>query len=159
MERFIIPGLVIATSWLMASPARCDESAPSAAARLRQERVETVVRIPGLVAFWDFVAREGDGQRRFIAHVPAGADNAYPLDAGNYVHDYWGAGRDATYEDFPLLGRGPFGEAILIRKEADRDFRPFLFVPRSRLHDRGWGGPGGGATIRAGPGFGTRARI
>jgi hypothetical protein len=135
MERFIIPGLVIATSWLMASPARCDESAPSAAARLRQERVETVVRIPGLVAFWDFVAREGDGQRRFIAHVPAGADNAYPLDAGNYVHDYWGAGRDATYEDFPLLGRGPFGEAILIRKEADRDFRPFLFVPRSRLHD------------------------
>jgi len=46
-----------------------------------------------------------------------------------------GAARDATYEDFPLLGRGPFGEAILIRKEADRDFRPFLFVPRSRLHD------------------------
>ncbi len=135
MKRFVCAGFMLAASWLQGSPARCYEAAPAAQPRLRSERVKTVVQIPGLVAFWDFVAREGGGQRRFIAHVPAGAGNAYPLDAGNYVLDYWGVGRVATYADFPLLGRGPFGEAILIRKEADRDFRPFLFVPRSRLHD------------------------
>ena len=36
---------------------------------------------------------------------------------------------------FPLLGRGPFGQAIRIVKETDPAFRTFLFVPRSRLHD------------------------
>ena len=90
---------------------------------------------PGCVAFWDFMKREPDGARRFSAHVPAGALNDFPLDAGNYVRDYWGEGREATYADFPLLGRGPFGQAIRIRKEEDATFRPFLFVPRARLHD------------------------
>jgi hypothetical protein len=97
--------------------------------------VGAVTGTPGLVAFWDFVKREPVGARRFIAHVPAGSPNDYPLDAGNYVRDYWGVGREATYADFPLLGRGPFGEAIRIAKETDPDFRPFLFVPRARLHD------------------------
>lgn len=46
-----------------------------------------------------------------------------------------GRGRTATYADFPLLGGGPFGEAIRIRQETDATFRPFLFVPRARLHD------------------------
>lgn len=98
-------------------------------------RVAVVVRTPGFVAFWDFVKREPDGAKRFLAHVPAGARNEFPLDAGNYVRDYWGAGRAATYDDFPLLGRGPFGQAVRVRQETDADFRPFLFVPRSRLHD------------------------
>jgi hypothetical protein len=97
-------------------------------------RSMTVTAIPGIVAFWDFVAREPSGDHRFIAHVPSGA-NQYPLDAGNYVKDLWGAGPGATYEDFPLLGRGPFGQAIRIRNETNPLFRPFLFVPRSRLHD------------------------
>ena len=97
--------------------------------------VLTVTRTPGLVAFWDFIKREPDGARRFAAHVPPGTSNDYPLDAANYVKDYWGAGREATYADFPLLGRGPFGQAIRIVKESDANFRPFLFVPRSRLHD------------------------
>ncbi len=91
--------------------------------------------MPGLVAFWDFVKREPDGARRFTAHVPAESTNDYPLDAANYIKDYWGVGREATYADFPLLGRGPFGNAIRIVKESDPDFRPFLYVPRSRLHD------------------------
>jgi hypothetical protein len=104
-------------------------------AGLRAERVATVVRIPGLVAFWDFINREPNGAKRFVAHVPAGAASNYPLDAANYVKDFWGEGPAATYEDFSLLGRGPFGQAIRIRKESDPDFRPFLFVPRSRLHD------------------------
>jgi hypothetical protein len=98
-------------------------------------RVRAVKDVPGLVALWDFVARESGGNERFVAHVPLGATNRYPLDAANYVRDYWGAGREATSADFPLLGRGPFGQAIRIRNEKDRDFRPFLFVPRSRLHD------------------------
>ncbi len=96
--------------------------------------VDLVTGMPGLVAFWDFVKREPDGEKRFLAHIPDGATNDYPLDAANYIRDYWGEGPEATYADFPLLGRGPFGEAIRIRKEDDPDFRPFLYVPRERLH-------------------------
>ncbi len=108
---------------------------PSMATSTASERAAAVVGTPGLVAFWDFVRREPGGARRFAAHVPPGATNEYALDAGNYVRDYWGVGREATYADFPLLGRGPFGQAIRIAKETDPDFRPFLFVPRGRLHD------------------------
>lgn len=108
---------------------------PLLAAETPPERVARVTRTPGLVAFWDFVKREPGGAGRFTAHVPAGAKTDYPLDAANYIKEYWGAGRDATYADFPLLGRGPFGQAVRILKESDDDFRPFLFVPRSRLHD------------------------
>lgn len=99
------------------------------------KKADTVMGIPGCVAFWDFVKREPDGERRFVAHVPKGAINNYALDAANYIKDYWGEGRDASYADFPLLGRGPFGQAIQIQKEEDATFRPFLFVPRQRLHD------------------------
>jgi hypothetical protein len=100
-----------------------------------RQRVQVVTGLRGCVAFWDFVQREPDGQRRFTAHVPPGATNDFPLDAGNYVKDFWGVGREATYADFPQLGRGPFGNAVRIVKETDPDFRPFLFVPRARLHD------------------------
>ncbi|MCB1231311.1 MAG: hypothetical protein KDN19_13645 [Verrucomicrobiae bacterium] len=104
-------------------------------ASTRDERVHQVLGLPNCVAFWDFVKREPEGAHRFVAHVPAGQSNDYPLDAGNYVRDYWGEGRAAGYDDFPLLGSGPFGEAIQIRNEPEPDFRPFLFVPRERLHD------------------------
>jgi hypothetical protein len=107
----------------------------SAAADTPTDRVDRVTKTPGLVAFWDFVRREEGGEQRFLAHVPEGATNDYALDAANYIKDYWGAGPDATYADFPLMGRGPFGEAIRIRAEENPDFRPFLYVPRSRLHD------------------------
>jgi hypothetical protein len=107
----------------------------AAPAHTYSERIVAVTGTPGCVAFWDFVQREPDGAHRFTAHVPAGARNDFALDAGNYVRDYWGEGRAATYADFPLLGRGPFGEAIRIRKETEATFRPFLYVPRSRLHD------------------------
>ncbi len=108
--------------------------APTVASGQVGSNTSIVIETPGLVAFWDFVKREPDGGRRFTAHVSVGADSEYPLDAGNYIKDYWGTGREATYEDFPLLGRGPFGNAIRIIKETDANFRPFLFVPRSRLH-------------------------
>jgi hypothetical protein len=100
-----------------------------------KDRVALVTATPGCVAFWDFVNREPGGERRFIAHVPSGTLSNYPLDAANYIRDYWGAGPEATYQDFPQLNRGPFGNAIRIVKESDPDFRPFLYVPRSRLHD------------------------
>jgi len=106
-----------------------------ASAETVSDRVASITRTPGLVAFWDFVRREETGEKRFLAHVPDGASNDYPLDAANYIKDYWGAGPAATYADFPLMGRGPFGEAIRIRTEENPDFRPFLYVPRSRLHD------------------------
>ncbi len=107
----------------------------ASAAEPSADRVAAVMKTPGCVAFWDFTKREADGAHRFTAHVPAGARNEYALDAANYVKDYWGEGREATYADFPLLGRGPFGQAVRIRKEEDPTFRPFLFVPRARLHD------------------------
>ena len=106
-----------------------------AATSIRDERVAAVTDIPGMVAFWDFVRHEPAGASRFTAHVPAGSPSDYPLDAGNYIRDYWGTGRESTYADFPLLNRGPFGQAIRIRAENDPDFRPLLFVPRARLHD------------------------
>ena len=93
------------------------------------DRVAVVTKTPGLVACWDFVKREPVGARRFTAHVPIGATTDYPLDAANYIKDYWGAGHEATYADFPLLGRGPFGNAIRIVKETDPDFRPLPRVP------------------------------
>ena len=105
------------------------------AADTAAERAALVTATPGLVAFWDFVRREAAGDHRFTAHVPAGSPTDYPLDAGNYIKDFWGSGREATYADFPLLGRGPFGQAIRIVKESDPDFRPLLLVPRARLHN------------------------
>jgi len=98
------------------------------------DRVASVTSIPGLVAFWDFTKREAPGAR-FTAHVPAGAKHDYALDAGNYVRDLWGQGPAASYADFPLLGSGPFGQALRIKAEPNPDFRPLLFVPRARLHD------------------------
>jgi hypothetical protein len=100
-----------------------------------EQRLAGVTKVPGCVAFWDFVKREATGERRFLAHVPEGAANAFALDAGNYVQSFWGEGREATYADFPLLGRGPFGQAVRIRREEEASFRPFLYVPRKRLHD------------------------
>tara|TARA_R110002096_G_scaffold42144_15_gene113781 strand:+ start:7322 stop:9418 length:2097 start_codon:yes stop_codon:yes gene_type:complete len=110
-------------------------SVETPSAKRTAARIDAVMKTPGVVAFWDFVKREQDEPRRFTAHVPPGAATEYPLDAGNYIKDFWGAGREATYADFPLLGRGPFGEAIQIKKERNPNFRPFLFIPRSRLHD------------------------
>ena len=93
------------------------------------ERPASVVNsTPGLVAFWGFVKREPDGTRRFCCRCHPDATTDYPLDAVNYIKDYCGTGREATYTGFPQLGRGPFGNAIRTVKETDPDFRPFLFV-------------------------------
>jgi hypothetical protein len=98
-------------------------------------RVQKVTNMDGLVAFWDFVKREDGRPNRFVAHVPGNQNYDYALDAGNYVRDYWDKGNKATYDDFPTMGRGPFGQAIRIVNEKDPYFRPLLYVPRSRLHN------------------------
>lgn len=117
---------------VVSDPAAADGPPPVVAG---MAPVSRVTGTPGCVAFWDFVKREPGEPRRFVAHVPTRNGNNFPLDAGNYVRDYWGEGRAATYADFPQLGRGPFGNAIRIIKESDPNFRPFLFVPRERLHN------------------------
>jgi hypothetical protein len=139
MTRFLAP---IALSTLLSSAPclRAASDTPTPPAPLsnkdvRTQRIHLVTSTKGCVAFWDFVKRESDGLHRFTAHVPPGTPHDFALDAANYVKDYWGEGREATYADFPLLGRGPFGQAIQIRKEEDATFRPLLFVPRSRLHN------------------------
>lgn len=96
-------------------------------------RVNEVKRTPGFVALWDFVKRDSSGA--FVAHVPPGASKDFRLDPVNYVREYWNEGRAATLDDFPLLGRGPFGNAVQFRKETDPAFRPCLMVPRARLHN------------------------
>jgi hypothetical protein len=112
----------------------------------RKRRVEAVRRISGLVAFWDFVLREPGGSRRFLAHT-AGEAPAFPLEVENYVRSYWDEGRAATYADVPLLGRGPFGDAVRFRAEEDPSFRPTLLVPRAVLHDTGLDVKGKGASV------------
>ncbi len=107
-------------------------------------RVAQVRRTPGFVALWDFVLRS-DG--RFAAHQAPGDRHDFRLDAVNYVRDYWAEGRAATYEDFPLLGRGPFGQAVRFRQEPERDFRPCLLIPRQRLHNSGLDVKGPGRSV------------
>ncbi len=112
----------------------------------RQKRIREVQSVPGFVALWDFVLRDPlDG--RFDAYKAKGESHDLRLDAMNYVREYWGAGRAASYEDFPLLGRGPFGQAVQFRAETESTFRPVLIVPRARMHDSGLDAKGPGRSV------------
>ncbi len=75
VTRMVVGGLAFAA----AATTRAAESESEANAC--RERVQVVTGLRGCVAFWDFVQREPDGQQRFIAHVPPGATNDFPLDA------------------------------------------------------------------------------
>ncbi len=102
-----------------------------------ERRVRAVREIPGFVALWDFVQREDGpaGSGRFVAHTAEGETRPYALEARNIIRDFWGQGREATYADFPLGGRGPFGQAVRFQIETEPDFLPTLLVPRAELHD------------------------
>jgi len=128
------------SAWTIA----CCAAMPGGPLDSREERVEAVRRTPGFVAMWDFVERV-DG--RFAAHQVRGDRSDFRLDAVNYVRDYWAEGRAATYADFPLLGRGPFGQAVQFKAEAERDFRPCLLIPRERLHNSGLDVKGPGRSV------------
>jgi hypothetical protein len=106
---------------------------PAAAQNERERRVADVTRTPGLVAFWDFVKRARDGA--FDAHKSPNDPHDYRLEPLNYIPPFWNQGRAATLDDFPLLGSGPFGQAVQFRDETDPTFRPLLQVARDRLHD------------------------
>jgi hypothetical protein len=113
-----------------------------------QARIDAIGKTPGLVAFWDFVLRDGE---RFAARLGKGEKADLRLDAVNYVREYWAEGRAATMADFPMRGEGPFGDAVEFRAEADPNFRPLLLVPRVRLHGSGIDvkGPGQSVTLLA----------
>ncbi|MCL4850149.1 MAG: hypothetical protein KJZ78_02065 [Bryobacteraceae bacterium] len=114
-----------------------DGQGPFASARDASEyarRVKVVRAIPGFIALWDFVLRE-PGNGRFLAHQAAGVRHNFALEAVNYVREYWNEGRAAAYNDFPLLNRGPFGQAVRFLPEPETTFRPTLLVPRARFHD------------------------
>jgi len=109
-----------------------------------EARISAVRKTPGFVSFWDFVKREGD---RFAPYQASREKADLRLDPVNYVLDYWGEGRAATMADFPLSGEGPFGQAVKFQAETDRNFRPVLLVPRSRLHNSGIDVKGNGQSV------------
>ncbi|QDV69895.1 hypothetical protein Poly24_36130 [Rosistilla carotiformis] len=92
---------------------------------------------PGLVAFWDFVQREEgvNGTGKFVAHTAKGDEHRYVLEPHNISVDYWHQGEEASLADFPLLNRGPFGQAVQFRDPKSETDLPVLMVPRSLLHD------------------------
>lgn len=99
-------------------------------------RVQTVTHTKGFAALWDFVKRDGPNGR-FDAWKPASEKADLRLDALNYIQQYWGEGRPATYADIPVVNEGPFGQAIALPPVSDPAFRPLLLVPRERLHASG----------------------
>lgn len=133
MNRYIGAGLV----WC-AQLGGATACAGGSLKELYSQRVDTVRQVPGLVAFWDFVQREDGirGQERFCAYTAPGDTHRYVLEPHNLSWDYWHEGRPATLVDFPLLGRGPFGQAVHFSAPGDDlSLLPVLMVPRSVLQD------------------------
>lgn len=114
-------------------------------------RVAEVTSIPGLAAFWDFVEREDGaaGSGRFVARTAATGERRYPLEPWNISRAFWNQGEEATLADFPLLGRGPFGQAVRFNRPRRVDDLPVLMVPRAVLHDTPLDakGPGGSVSM------------
>ena len=102
-----------------------------------QRRVQCVRQTPGLAAFWDFVQREDgpNGSGNFLALTAQGDEHRYLLEPHNVSLDYWRDGAKATLADFPLLGRGPFGQAIQFHAPKAQNDLPVLEVPRAVLQD------------------------
>lgn len=110
---------------------------PSRVAENYHRRIEMVRDIAGLAAFWDFMLREDGvgGQGRFLAYTARGDTHRYVLEPHNLAWDYWREGSEATLEDFPLLGRGPFGQAVHFQSPAEVSRLPVFSVARAQLHD------------------------
>ena len=102
-----------------------------------QERVDLVRQIPGLVALWDFVQRRDSWQAHnpFISIPGESGGRAYELEPRNISLDFWHQGPQATLDDFELLGRGPFGQAVRFSSPLSNEHLPVLAVPRKNLHD------------------------
>ncbi|QGJ69409.1 Hypothetical protein PBC10988_10910 [Planctomycetales bacterium 10988] len=102
-----------------------------------QQRVEVVTQMPGLAAFWDFVQRQDgiDGGGRFVALTADSQTPQFPLEPRNISRDFWQDGPEATMADFPLMGRGPFGQAIQFSTPKALNELPVLMIPRAEMHD------------------------
>ncbi len=111
--------------------------APGPVPETYEERVGMVCQTPGLVAFWDFVQREDGlhGSGRFQAHTALDDTSRYILEPNNISREFWNDGDEATLIDFPLLGRGPFGQSVRFRRPGEQNDLPILMVPRKALHD------------------------
>ena len=128
-----LPGIYFAVL-AIATAAPTPGGEPSARMAYAQ-RVELVRQTPGLVAFWDFMLRENGDPGRFIAHTAEGDAHRYVLVPRNISREFWHEGAEATLADFPLLGRGPFGQAVQFCSPKDLTDLPVLMVPRPALHD------------------------
>lgn len=95
-------------------------------------QVDVVTQTPGFVALWDFAKRDA-ADARFDAWKAPGVTADLRLDAVNYVRDYWGEGRAATYADLRVVDEGPFGKAVDLGTATDPTFRLLLMVPRERI--------------------------
>jgi hypothetical protein len=143
------PGVLLCALLLYAAAPLWSAQSEGASVGTQRERVQAVLQVPGLAAFWDFVARDQEG--RFVAYTSAKWDRAYPLEAVNYVRDYWNEGRPASYADFPLLNQGPFGQGVVFRRESDPTFRPTLLLRREHFHQQALdvNGPGRSVSMLA----------
>lgn len=100
-------------------------------------RVRTVTEIPGLAAFWNFVERTDgkSGKGNFVALTSVIGEKRYELIPRNISREFWKTGDEANLTDFPLLGRGPFGQSVRFQDPKTLDDLPVLLVPRKDLHD------------------------
>ncbi len=112
-------------------------TAKHGAAETYQERVDQVRSVPSLAAFWNFMEREDgiDGKGNFVAITDVPGEKKYPLTPRNISLDFWNDGEPATLESFPLMNRGPFGQAVQFREPKSQNDLPVLAVPRTELHD------------------------
>ncbi len=110
--------------------------------------LEHVYSVPGLVAFWDFVQREDGvgGSGRFVSRLADGS-TGYPLDPVNISRMFWHEGRVVTLDDFPLLGTGPFGQAVGVGFNSTDTLLPALMVARREMHDTPLDIKGPGASV------------
>ncbi len=110
---------------------------PPNLAKTYEKRVNLLRKTSGLAAFWDFVLREDGvkGKGNFLAYTAKGDEHRYILEPHNISREFWNDGAEATMADFPLLGAGPFGQAVQFKAPKGQNDLPVLMLPRPKLHN------------------------
>jgi hypothetical protein len=88
-----------------------------------------------------------NGSGRFVAETDAVDERRFPLVPRNISRDFWHDGAEASMADFPLLGRGPFGQAVQFHEPKEQNDLPVLLVPRADLHDTRLDAKGPGKSV------------
>lgn len=101
------------------------------------ERISLVRETKGLAAFWDFGLREDgvSGNGKFLAYTSKADKHLYVLEPRNISKEFWHDGPEATMADFPLIGTGPFGQAVQFKAPKNINDLPVLMLPRASLHN------------------------